>query len=224
MKRNFFETIVLEPKEKDTLTNEKFLKDIQEIVDILLAPGTGTIDAKFRKSIDKDHPERIFFAAAWETIEDHDEFDIKGLVPKLLKMMLTHLTPVSGQFMFMDSAKVDFDAPVWMVNAYHVKEEEKALFQREIDTSTGLVGAWYTAKKIPPLPSVMPTDLVELQILEEGMKRAEARLKAPTPNIWMSISTPDAGSAEVGFGEKVKSYVQEVQSGQYEKFVGGKQN
>jgi len=221
MKRNFFEVLVLEPKEKDAFTEEKLLKDLQEMVDITVS-REGTIDAKFRKSMGEKHPERLLFAAAWETIEDHDEFDILGLVPKMLKLMLSHLNLVAAQFMFMDSAKVDFDAPVWKVDAFHVKEEEKTLFQKEIDTSTGLAGAWFITKKIPPLPTVMPTDPVELQVLEEGRQRAEARLNAPTPNIWMSISTPDSGDTVDAFGEKVKPYVQEVQSGQYEKFIGKK--
>ena len=34
----------------------------------------------------------------------------------------------------------------------------------------------------------------ELKILEEGTKRAEDRLKAPTPNIWMSITTREPES------------------------------
>jgi hypothetical protein len=119
---------------------------------------------------------------------------------------------------------VDFDAPIWRVTAYHVKDEEKALFQKEIDTSTGLAGAWYVTKEMPPRPTVMPTDPVELKILEEGKQRAEARLKAPTPNIWMSISTPDAENSDVKFGKNVQSYVQEIQSGQYEKFINGKKD
>jgi pantoate kinase len=73
---------------------------------------------------------------------------------------------------------------------------------------------------MPPLPKVMPTDPVELKILEEGTKRAEARLQAPTPNIWMSISSDVSG--DIGFGESVKEYVEEVQSGRYEKFINGK--
>jgi hypothetical protein len=221
MKHNFFETIFLEPKEKDTLTNEQFLKDLQEIVNIV-ASKQGTIDAKFRKSMDKDHPERLIFAASWETIEDHDEFDVLGLVPRMLKLMLAHLNPMAVQFMYMDSAKVDFDAPIWIVNRFHVKEEEKLFFQKELYTSTGLAGAWYVTKDLPPLPTVMPTDPVDLQILEEGIKRAQARLDAPTPNIWMSISTPNFGNTAEAFGEKVKSYVREVESGQYEKFIGKK--
>lgn len=221
MKHNFFEILVLEPKKKNALTEEKFLKDLQEVVDTVVQEK-GTFDAKFRKSIDKDHPERLLFVAAWETIEAHDEFDVKGIVPKLLKLMLGHLDLVAAQFMFMDSAKVDFDALVWRVDAFHVKDQEKALFQKEIDTTVGLAGAWYITKKMPPLPTVMPTDPVELQILEEGMKRAEDRLNSPTPNIWMSISTPDSGNTMKTFGEKVNSYIQEMQSGKYEKFVGSK--
>lgn len=115
MKRNFFETIILEPKVEDVLTNEAFLKDLQEVSDVP-ASGKGTIDAKFRKSINEAHPHRLLFAAAWETIEDHDEFDVQGITLRLLKLMLNHLNPVAAQFMFMDSQKVDFEVPVWTVS------------------------------------------------------------------------------------------------------------
>ena len=156
MERNFFEVLILEPKETNALANEKVLNDFQEVADILMS-REGTIDARFRKSIDADHPERLLFVAAWKTIEDHDEFDIQGLVPKLLKLLATHANMVAAHFMFMDSRKVNFDAPVWSVNIFHVEEKEAALFQKEIDINTGLAGAWYAVKKMPPLPKVMPT-------------------------------------------------------------------
>ena len=70
----------------------------------------------------------------------------------------------------------------------------------------------------------MPTKPDELKILEEGTKRAEDRLKAPTPNIWMSITTREPEKTKIEFGEKVEAYVQDVQSGQYEKLINGKKN
>lgn len=129
---------------------------------------------------------------------------------------------VGAQFMFMDANKVDWEALIWTLDAFHVKEEEKSLFQKEIDTAEGLFGAWYIKKNMAPPPKVMPTDPIELMILEQGAKTAEARLKAPLPNIWMSISNAASGKGVAKFGAKVKGCVQEVQSGRYEKLISRK--
>ena len=54
------------------------------------------------------------------------------------------------------------------------------------------------------------------------MKRAEARLQAPPPNIWMSISSSKTGDTEEKLREKVASYIEKVESGQFEMYIDGR--
>jgi len=70
--------------------------------------------------------------------------------------------------MCLDSAKADFEADICSVESFHVKVGQKEAFQNEVDKVDGLVRAWYITRKVPPLPTVMPTAPIELQIIEQG--------------------------------------------------------
>lgn len=220
MSRNFFEVISLEPREQGALADQAFLRDIQSLAD-MIASEPGTIICQLRKSIAPDYPNRLLFVACWQTIDAHDQLDVKGLTPKLLKLMTQRLTPLSSHFFFMDSNKVDFGAPLFLASAYHLKPGYAPAFQRQLDSNPGLAGSWYITKKMPPLPTVMPTDPIELQMLEENRRKAQERLNAPNPEIWIALTTP--GSQTALFGRTVEGFVREVQSGRYQMFIQGRQ-
>jgi len=92
-----------------------------------------------------------------------------------------------------------------------VKVGQKEAFQNEVDKVDGLVGAWYITKMVPTHPTVMPTDPIELQIIEQGRRRAEARMKAPEPDIWISFSS-HASQTEVNqFRGSVEGLVEKLE-------------
>jgi hypothetical protein len=69
--------------------------------------------------------------------------------------------------------------------------------------------------------SFMAQDPVELKVWFEMMKRTEARLKGPEPNIWMSISS-GARSTEDDFDGRVDLHVQKIESAHFEIHIDGK--
>ncbi|KAH8814844.1 hypothetical protein F5884DRAFT_153066 [Xylogone sp. PMI_703] len=219
MNCNFFEIISLEPRQHGAFADQTFLRELQGLVDTI-ASEPGTINCQIRRCVDPDYPNRMLFITSWDNIQAHDQLDVKGLTPRLLKTMLKHLNPISSYFMYMDSAKVDFSAPIHLAAAYHVRPGQAPQFQRHIDANPGLAGSWYVTKKMPPLPTVMPTDPEELRLLEEGRRRAEDRLRAPNPEIWISLTTP--GSPTALFGRTVEGFVREVQTGRYQMLLQGR--
>ncbi|RFU26360.1 hypothetical protein B7463_g9978, partial [Scytalidium lignicola] len=219
MNCNFFELISLEPRYQGAFADDTFLRELQSVAD-MVASEHGTISCQFRKSVDPDYPNRLLFIASWDNIEAHDQFDIKGLTPKILKIILKHLTPIASYFMYLDSSRVDFSAPICQAAVYHVRPGQAPLFQRQIDANPGLAGSWYITKKMPPLPAVTPRDPEELRLLEEGRRRAEDRLRAPNPEIWISLTTP--GSPTERLGRMVEGYAREVQTGRYQIFIQGR--
>jgi hypothetical protein len=217
--QNFLEIFIIEPREGQSINDPALQKDLQWIISQCTS-GTGALSFAFRKSV--DHPERFIFIGAWKEKVDHDDLDIRGVTPKMLKILLERVkAPLAVYYLLVDASKVELDAEVLGIDAFYVKEEHKAGFQREIDERGGVVGAWYVTKGIPPRPTVMPTDHVEVKIIEEGEARAEARLKMSTPDIWVSFSTPGSAHVLEEFGNAVKSLISKVESGKYEKFLSG---
>jgi hypothetical protein len=84
--------------------------------------------------------------------------------------------------------KVEFDAEILGITAWHVREGCREEFQTQAEKKR-MIGAWYVSKGIPPRPSFMPSDDMELKIIEDGELRAKARIEMPTPDIWISFST-----------------------------------
>jgi hypothetical protein len=84
-----------------------------------------------------------------------------------------------------------------------------------------MIGAWYVSKGVPPRPSVMPSDDMELKIIEDGEMRAKARIEMPTPDIWISFSTRVTESKVEDFRDAVKGYVERAEGGRYEKHLSG---
>jgi hypothetical protein len=139
----------------------------------------------------------------------------------MLKVLLSRVkAPLAVYYLLMDASKVELDAEALGIDAYYVTEKHKADFQRGVD-ERGVVGAWYVTKGVPPRPTVMPEDVMEVKIIEEGEARAEARLKMSTPDIWVSFSTSQSAKISEEFGDAVMSYVSKVEAGKYDKFLSG---
>lgn len=142
--------------------------------------------------------------------------------------MLSHLTTSSVYFLYTDASKIDFDAPMLGIDAYHVKSGQKDEFEKVVDGMGGgtPTGGWYVTKKIPPLPRVMPTDPEELRMVVGGRERAERRLKEKNPEIFVVIEGLKDGERELGneLDSKVERYVEKVERGVYGKFLEGKRD
>lgn len=218
LSQNFVEIFIIEPREGQSINDSALQKDLQWILD-QCATGTGAISFEFRKSI--KHQERLIFIGVWKEKADHDDLDLRGVTPKMLKVLLSRVkAPLAVYYLLMDASKVELDAEALGIDAYYVNEKHKADFQRGVD-ERGVVGAWYVTKGVPPRPTVMPEDVMEVKIIEEGEARAEARLKMSTPGIWVSFSTPQSAKISEEFGDAVMSYVSKVEAGKYDKLLSG---
>lgn len=62
---------------------------------------------------------------------------------------------------------------------------------------------------------MLPTDSVEVKMIEDGEARAAARLKLPTPDIWISFSHPESANESEELDNTVKAYISKVESGKY---------
>jgi hypothetical protein len=215
---NFFEVLILKPKEGVNFADPSVVEDFQWVVDALTA-GKGGVNFKIRKAV--GNPDVFTLVASWATIDDHNDLDVQGVTAKLLKVLWSRSFPASAYFFYTDSSKVPFEEPESRIDAFHVKSGQKDAFGKELETRSRLVGGWYVTKDLPPLPAVMPTDPGELLMVEEGMKRAEARLREPIPSIWISFSTHQSEAAVTEFGKKVEEIVEKIDSGKYEKFLTG---
>jgi hypothetical protein len=133
--------------------------------------------------------------------------------------MFAHLKAVSVYFMYLDSSKVDLRSQVLIVEAFHILAGQKELFQSEVSNRKEVVGAWFVTKAMPLLPAMMPTDPVELEIMQGGRAMQEALLKEPTPEIWIRLS--NSTTAEVGndFRSVISGHVLKVETGSYVKFL-----
>ncbi|KAF8861793.1 hypothetical protein BDZ45DRAFT_687330 [Acephala macrosclerotiorum] len=217
MSANFFEVFVIEPLPGKPFSDPEVTKNLQRILD-QAAAGIEPISFQFRKSI--NNANQLLFTACWTSIVGHDDMDLRGITPQILRALFANAVPVgsiSPYFFFGDASKIDWQAQVWTVEGFHVKAEEKGRFQHEVEKS-GLAGAWCITKKVPPRPTVMPTDPVLVKIIEAGEERAKARLALPNPDIWVTISGED-GTGD--FGTAVKDYVSNVESGKWEKYLLG---
>lgn len=217
---NFFEVLVLKPREGVSFADPGILRDLQWLLDAMKAGGGG-ISFNLRKDVARQ--DVLLLVASWETIEDHNDLDVRGVTAKLLKILLSHSFPAMAYFFYTDSSKVDFEASELSLRAFHIKDGQKEAFEKELVTRSGLVGGWYVTKDLPPLPAVMPTDPGELLMVEEGMKRAEARLNQPTPKIWISFSTSEFEASMLEFEKKVEGMVEKIDSGKYENFLVGRE-
>lgn len=220
MTRNFVEIFTVNPVEgvvKDGHTFSSAVKaQFQEFLTILKG-GPGAIVMETRK--DTEDPNTLFILAGWESLADHDDLDIQGIVPKVLKKLLMVCEPQDVFYLYLDLAKVDVAANLLFVDIFRVKEGEKAAFQKEIDARPELVGAWYTIIPVPPLPKVMPTDPVELAIIEGQKLQAESNLRKFTPAIWIAFSSSATEGLINGFKYVVRGFVEEEKSSKYEKFL-----
>jgi hypothetical protein len=218
MSTNFFELALLEPTDGTSLDEQNILKDLQWILSSL-GTGRGAINFEFRKSLDPLHPTRLLFLAIWQGIEDHYDLDLRGITPKILKVTLAHLKPVSVYFMYLDSSKVDLRSQVLTVEAFHILAGQKELFQSEVSNRKEVVGAWFVTKAMPPLPAMMPSDPVELEIMQGGRAMQEARLKEPTPEIWIRLSNSTTDEVGNDFRSVISGHVLKVETGSYVKFL-----
>jgi hypothetical protein len=219
---NFFEIVTLEPNEGVSLDNEAVVKDLQSMLDLIVygKAGEGVIDFKLRKSTDPAHPKRYLFIGAFKNVAAHDEFDLNGTVPKLLKVLLAYLHPVAPYLTHIDSTKVDLEAPVLGADFYHVAPDHKSDFEKEIEARKGLVGGWIVKKHIPPLPTAgLPSDPIELQIVQGQQAATKADADQPTADVWISLYSGSSRSQNADFGTAVKDFVFEVVSEEFEKFL-----
>jgi hypothetical protein len=137
----------------------------------------------------------------------------------MLKLLVSRFAIISAYFFYMDAQKVDLRKEEFGVEAWLVQEGKRGNFS-EAMKGKGAIGGWYVTKKVSPLPRVMPTDELELRMIEEG-KRAEARLKEKNPDIWISFSD---GHKEGGIAEEVEAIVDTVESDRYKNFLVGSSN
>jgi len=184
MSANFVEVAILEPQEGQSITNKDFQADLQWMTDEVLS-GKGALHFSFQQ-VDPNDSKQLLMIGCWETKADHEDLDIRGATPKIMKALLTRLKPVEVYFMYLDVSKVDLDG-VEGFKAYHVKDGRKASFQKIADSREKVVGAWSVTIPVPPLPKVMPTDPVELGIIEQQRVMAEESLKGPNPDVWIAL-------------------------------------
>jgi len=215
---NFFELIVLDLLPTHPLASPTTISDLQWILDTP-SSGPGAITFQFRRSTSPSHPDRLLFIGAWDSIANHDELDLNGTTPKVLKLLFSRFQVGSAYFFYLDAAKVDLMKEEIGVEAWNVREGKRGDFSEAMRAAgAGAAGGWYVTKKVPPLPRVMPTDEAELRMIEEGRKRAEARLEENTPNIWISFSD---GDKDGGFAKEVEAIVDTVESDCYKIFLVG---
>ena len=204
-----------------------------------MSSGRGARHFSLRSSPSQDssHPDRFLLVGCWESITDHDDLDIRGLVPKILKSLYEHFRLEAAYFLYVDAGRIGFEEEEIGVDVFHVKEGKKEEFEKvveggDMDGDGGtrgfggreISGGWYVTKKMPPLPRVMPTDEGEKRMLEEGRERAERRLREPTPEIFVIIEGLEEGKrvVEDGFDREVEGLVEKVERGVYEKFLDGR--
>jgi hypothetical protein len=213
MGTNFFELFTITPLTGKSFSDPQVIKDLQWVLD-QAASSIKTISFQFRKSI--ADLQLLLFSACWTLIQGHDDLDIRAVTPSMLKVLLNNVVPMSIYFLYLDAAKIDQQAKVWNADAFHVKKEGKDSFQKEIDKS-GMFGGWYMTKKIPPRPTVMPTDPTLVKIIGAGEKTAKARLAAENPYIWITISSGPA--VDEFFRHAVNDYISKMDSGDWESFL-----
>ncbi|KAN0096667.1 hypothetical protein V8E51_015472 [Hyaloscypha variabilis] len=206
MPPNFLEIFLVSPKEGATFDSPEAKQDLQWILDQCIS-GPGGLSFSFRQSA--THPDHLLFLSCWASKADHDELDLQGITPKLLRKLISRITmpPIVVYFLLMEDEKrkeVAFDGESLGVKAWHVREGCRGEFEREAEK-----------------PRVMPSDEVERRIIEEGEKRAIARSKVPIADVWVSFET-DVDREEVGsFGKAVESFVEKVEGENYGKFLSG---
>lgn len=194
--------------------------ELREILNILMN-GPGVRAMEFRE--DAADPNTLLCVAGWESLADHDYLDVQGTVPKLLKRLGKLFTTENVHYMYIDVAKVGLEDKLLSVDIFKVVEGKKAEFQKEINARTGLVGAWHTVIPVPPLPNVMPTDMMELAIIEHQKLRAEQNLKNFTPAIWIAFSTPTTEALMGEFRAAVARSIESVKTATYRQYLSGKQ-
>jgi hypothetical protein len=222
MAPNFLELFIIEPKEGTKFNSPEVARDFQWILDEC-ASGRGGVTFSFRRSL--SDPSQLLFISCWASKEDHDDLDIQGITPKLLKTLMSRITmpPIAVYYLLIEDeerAKMRFGAEVLEVTAWYVREDGKAEFQKVVER-LGRKGAWYVEKGIPPRPAIMPADETEVRMIEEGEKRAKARLERRSPDIWISFMTDEEEKRLNSFDDAVKGYVWKVEGGRYEKFLEG---
>jgi hypothetical protein len=222
MTSNFLELFIIEPKEGTTFQSPEVKQDLQWTLDQCVS-GIGGISFSFRQST--THPNRPLFFSCWDSKASYDDLDIRGVTPKMLKKLVSSISlpPLAVYSLLMENEerrKVEFDAEILGVTAWHVREGCREDFQTQAEKK-GMIGAWYVPKGVPPRPRVMPSDDMELKIIEEGEIRAKARIEMPTPNIWISFSTDVMESKVEDFRDAVKGYVERAEGGRYEKYLSG---
>jgi len=222
MPPNFLEIFLVSPKEGTTFDSPEAKQDLQWILDQCMS-GPGGLSFSFRQSV--THPTQLLFLSCWASKADHDELDLQGITPKLLRKLISRITmpPIVVYFLLMEDEKrkeVELDAELLGVKAWHVREGCRGEFERELER-WGRRGAWCVDKGVAPRPRVMPSDEVERRIIEEGEKRAIARSKVPIADVWVLFET-DGDKKEVeSFGKAVESFVEKVEGGNYGKFLSG---
>jgi len=215
MSENFLEVVLCAPPEGKSFTDLATISALQWTLD-QLAPEPGIISPKFRRST--TNPSHILFVLGFNSIADHDALDIKGFTPRVLKTLIANAVPLSSYLMFYDLLAVDFGVPAFGVEAFYVKDGAKGAFDGAVERN-GMAGAWVRRKHVPPKPTVMPTDPVELAIIEGQVKQAEEDAKKRTPLIWVSLFTPETAGARKGFRDAVEGLCVKVESGEYENFL-----
>ncbi|PMD62312.1 uncharacterized protein K444DRAFT_661514 [Hyaloscypha bicolor E] len=222
MTQNYLELFIIDPKQGNTFHSPTTKQDFQWILN-QCASGRGGISFSFRQST--TNPYHLLFVGCWALKADHDDLDLRGVTPKMLQRLMSRITvpPIAVYYLLMDDTKrreVEFDAQILGITAWHVREGYRGEFGREVERR-GIRGAWYVERGVPPRPQLMPTDEIEMRIIEEGEKRTEARLEMPTPNIWVSFWTDDKENEAEEFRGAVKSFAEEMEGGKYEKFLSG---
>jgi hypothetical protein len=150
---------------------------------------TSGISFAFQQST--TNPERLLLHGCWESKADHDDLDLRGVTPKMLQGLLSRISlpPIAVYYLSMEEEerkKVGFNAEVLGVTAWHVREGCKEEFQGDVEKKE-MLGSWYVEKGVPLRPTVMPSDPEDVRMIEEGEKRALARLKMSVRDIWISF-------------------------------------
>ncbi|KAE8450361.1 hypothetical protein EG329_006435 [Mollisiaceae sp. DMI_Dod_QoI] len=215
MSANFCEILIVEPAPGKSFSDPQVISDLQSILNTF-STGLEAINFQIRKSTIS--PTQLLFLGSWTSLIGHDDLDLRGITPRMLKLLFANVVVISAYFFFIDANKIDLQAEVCNVEAFHVKTEEKERFESEVEKRE-LSGGWYVTKKLPPRPRVMPTDPELVKIIEAGEERAKARLAAPNPNLWVSISSVQTGTGD--FRSIVENYVSKVDSGAWEKYLTG---
>lgn len=215
MATTFTEILLLTPLPGQDTSSPPFTTALSSIM-TTLASTPGALTMQIRHSTPTTSPPQFLLLGTWTSKAAFDYLDIEGYVPTLLRTLTTYVSITGASFTYLNYSLIDFTAEEMVIEAMHVKPGKRAEFD-EVVREQKRMGAWYVVRGMAPSPRVMPTDEVEVKILEAGRKKQEEDLKGSVPDIWIAVGR-DEGEE---FRKGVEGLLEKVEGGVWGKFLEG---